>query len=118
MTTCGVTAAGDGVWRLKLANASLERWLEVISNFAVSVGVGAGEAGRLDGLKNEGVLMACIVQGLEERAVGRYVVVGRRELEMEWCMDGFCVYGKGRLGHPQRRTDEKLSHETVNRDPG
>ena len=41
----------------------------------MGVWIGAGEAGRLDGLKNEGVLMACIAQGLEERAVRRYVVV-------------------------------------------
>jgi hypothetical protein len=68
--TCAVTTAGDGVGRLKLASASLESgWLEMISNFAVGVGVGAGEAGRLDGLKNEGVLMACIAQGLEKCAV-------------------------------------------------
>ena len=57
----------------------------MISNFTVGVGVGAGEAGRLDGLKNEGVLMAYIAQGLEECAVRRYVVaVGWRELEMEY----------------------------------
>lgn len=33
-------------------------------------------------------------------------------------MEGFCMHGIGWLGHPQRRTDGKLSHETVNRDPG
>lgn len=32
-------------------------------------------------------------------------------------MDG-CVYDIGRLRHPQRRSGENLSHETVNRDPG
>ena len=84
----------------------------------MGVWIGAGEAGRLDGLKNDGVLMACIAQGLMERVVGRYVVVGWGELEIGRWMDGFCVYGIGQLGHPQRRTDEKLSHGTVNRDPG
>jgi len=83
----------------------------VISNFTVGEGVGAGEAGRLDGLKNEGVLMACIAQGLEECVVA----VG---LETERWIDGFCVYGIEWLGHPQRRTDEKLSHEMVNRGLG
>lgn len=49
------------------------------------MGDGAGEAGRLDGLKNEGVLMACIVRGLEGRAVRLYVaVLGWRESEAEW----------------------------------
>lgn len=39
------------------------------SNFITGVGDGAGEAGRLDGLKNEGVLMACIAQVLGGCAV-------------------------------------------------
>jgi len=97
VATCGVTAAGDGDWRLKLASASLERgrlrsyWLEVISNFAVSVGVGAGEAGRLDGLKNEGVLMACIALGLEECAVRRYVAVGSWKWKGGWTVYVYTV---------------------------
>ena len=38
----------------------------MISNFAaVGGGDGTGEAGRLDGLKNEGALMACIMEGIE-----------------------------------------------------
>jgi hypothetical protein len=71
VTACGRTVAGAEGERIKLANASLERgrWrsraLEAISNFVMGVGDGAGEAGRLDGLKNEGVLMACITQVLE-----------------------------------------------------
>ena len=83
----------------------------------MGVGVGAGEAGRLDGLKNEGVLMVCIVRVLDERAVRCYTVVVELLMsEVEWRIDGFCIYRA--LGHPQRRTDEKLSHETVNQDPG
>lgn len=31
---------------------------------------------------------------------------------------GFCVYDIGRLRHPQRRTGEKLSHETGYKVPG
>ena len=38
--------------------------LEATSNFITEVGDGAGEAGRLEGLRNEGVLMACIAQVL------------------------------------------------------
>lgn len=82
MAACAVNVAGVGDWRLKLASASFERGrcrsygLEAISNFAVGVGDGAGEAGRLDGLKNEGVLMACIAQGLDERAGWCYIAVG------------------------------------------
>lgn len=47
--------------RIKFASASLERGRSV-SNFAIDVGGGAGETGRLDGLRNEGVLIACITQ--------------------------------------------------------
>lgn len=80
MAACAVAVAGDGDGRLKLASASLEsgRWrsygLDGISGFAIGVGNGAGEAGRLEGLKNEGVLMACIAQGLGEYAVWCYMV--------------------------------------------
>jgi hypothetical protein len=81
VTACGETAAG-GDGRLKLANASLESgrlrsWaLEVVSNFAVDVGSGTGEAGRLDGLKNDGVLMAYITQVLDECMLEGFMVVG------------------------------------------
>lgn len=47
----------------------------MISNFAVDVGGGAGEAGRLDGLKNEGVLIAYIAQVLEVCVVVGSMVV-------------------------------------------
>ena len=43
--------------------------MEVTSNPAVGKGDGAGEVGWLDCLRNEGVLMACIAQGLEEYTV-------------------------------------------------
>lgn len=81
MTACGETAAG-GDGRLKLANASLESgrlrsWvLVVVSNFAVDVGSGTGEAGRLDGLKNDGVLMAYIAEVLDECLVKGFRAVG------------------------------------------
>jgi len=81
VAACAVNVAGVGDWRLKLASASFERGrcrsygLEAISSFTVGVGDGAGEEGRLDGLKNEGALMACMAQCLDERAAWGYVVV-------------------------------------------
>ena len=60
----------------------------------MDVGDGAGEAERLDGRKNEGVLMACIAQVLEGGEVGGGCC-GGGELETEWRLDGFCVYGIG-----------------------
>ena len=89
------------------------------SDLAVGVGDGTGEAGRLAGLRNEGVLMVCIVQGIEVWVLRRYIEwLCWREPGLECWTDGFCEYGIGRLGHPQQRTEGKLSHEMVNRDPG
>jgi hypothetical protein len=48
----------------------------VVSNFAVDVGSGTGEAGRLDGLKNDGVLMAYIAEVLDECLVKGFRAVG------------------------------------------
>lgn len=76
MTACEGVIAGVGDVRLKPPSPSLERGrLGVISIFAVDAGGGAGEAGRLDGLKNEGVLMAYIVQVPGECMLGFLAVV-------------------------------------------
>ena len=69
----------------------------------MGVGDGAGEAGRLDGLKNEGVLIACIAQGLEECGVRLYgAVVGLEGVGSGMVVGSFYVYGRGQFGHPQR----------------
>ena len=75
----GVATVGEGGdERLNVPNPSLERGrlrsleLEAMSNFATGVGDDTGEAGRLNGLKNEGVLMACIGRGIEECGVVFY----------------------------------------------
>ena len=55
----------------------------------MDVGSCTGEAGRLDGLKNDGVLIACIAQVLDKCVVVDYKVVGVVELETEGRMAGF-----------------------------
>jgi hypothetical protein len=59
--------------------------LGFISNLVTDAGDGAGEAGRLDGLRNEGVLMVCIEQVLKICVVVvRVMVVITVAESLEW----------------------------------
>lgn len=64
----------------------------MISNFVV--GGGAGEAGRLDGLRNEGVLIVCIAQvlaGCVEGVYGGWTVAESLKRKGGWTVSVYMV---------------------------